>query len=262
MVPESSLATYVDRLQSEGRYTFTRDEALAALQTTPSALRQAAARLARTHRLAMPRRGFYLIVPLEHRVAGAPPPSWYIDDLLRHAQVHGYVGLLSAAALYGAAHHAPQAWQVVVSRQLRPITVGRSRLQFVYKRDLADTPTQRRKTDTGDMPVSTPEATALDLVRYAEVAGGVDAVATVLSELGEQLDPAALAEASATFPRSVVQRTGWLLDRVGHAKLTDPLHRALAGATDPVDLWPALDAHAPPDPRWRVRLARDVEVDE
>ncbi len=204
----------------------------------------------------------FVIVPLEHRSAGAPPPSWYTDDLLRHADVEGYVGLLSAAALHGASHHAPQVWQVVVDRQLRPITVGRSRWQFVYKSGLAGTPIVRRQTETGHMAVSTPEVTALDLVWYVDAVGGVDAVATVLAELGEALDGDALAKAAARFPRTVSQRLGWLLDRVGHARHTGPLHDALGRAAEATELWPALVAETAPDERWRVRVARDVEVDE
>jgi predicted transcriptional regulator of viral defense system len=257
-----TLADLADRLQAEGRYTFTRDEALGALNSSPTALRQAAARLARARRLVMPRRGFYVIVPLEHRSAGAPPPSWYVDELLRHAGMQGYVGLLSAAALYGAAHHAPQAYQLVTDRQVRPITVGRSRLHFAYKRDAADTATVRRKTETGTMSVSTPEATAFDLLRYVDLVGGVDAAATVLSELGEQLDPGALAAAAVHVPRTVAQRVGWLLDRVGHQDRTGLLHAALASqpwAT--VDLRPGSATDAAPDPSWHVRVDRDVEVD-
>lgn len=259
---ERTLADLADRLQAEGRYTFTRDEARAELNATPTALRQAAARLARARRLVMPRRGFYVIVPLEHRSAGAPPPSWYVDDLLHHTGMQGYVGLLSAAALYGAAHHAPQVYQLVTDRQARPITVGRSRLHFVYKRDAAHTPVLRRKTETGTMAVSTPEATAFDLLRYVDLVGGVDAAATVLSELGDQLDPAALAAAAAAVPRTVAQRVGWLLDRVGHKDRTGPLHAHLASlAWTTVDLRPGIEADGAPDPRWHVRCDRDVEVD-
>ncbi len=47
MTSSPTLSALADTLQSQGRYTFTRDEALSALGCTPSALRQAAARLAR-----------------------------------------------------------------------------------------------------------------------------------------------------------------------------------------------------------------------
>lgn len=263
MKSADSLADLVDDLQAQGRYTFTRDEALAVLHVTPTALKQAAARLIRARRLAMPRRGLFVIVPLEHRVAGAPPPSWYVTDLLRHAGVSGYVGLLSAAALHGAAHHAPQEYQVVVDRQLRPVTVGRSRFRFVLKREAARTPVVQRKTETGAMPVSTPESTALDLVAYVDVVGGLDAAATVLAELGEQLDPEALAAAATLAPRSVGQRLGWLLEWLGHADKTGPLHRTLAAdPLDTVELRPGGTSSTRPDARWHVRVNRDVEIDE
>lgn len=263
MEPAPFLAAFVDELQSRGSYTFTREQALAALRVSPAALKLAAGRLARVGRLVMPRRGFFVIVPLEHRSAGAPPPAWYVTDLLRHADVSGYVGLLSAAALHGAAHHASQEYQVVIDRQLRSLTVGRSRFRFVFKRDAARTPVVSRKTETGSMSVSTVEATAFDLVRYADVGGGIDATATLLAQLGEQIDAKALADCASLSPRSIGQRVGWLLDRVGHADRTGRLHRALVERPmDTIDLRPGLGGKGGTDARWHVRIDRDVEIDE
>jgi hypothetical protein len=58
--------------------------------------------------------------------------------------------------------------------------------------------------------VSTPEATALDLVGYQHHAGSLSQVATVLAELAERIDAKALAKA-ATTPISWAQRLGYLL---------------------------------------------------
>ena len=52
----------VDALQSQGSYTFMRAEAF----------KKAVQLLARRRRLASPWRGFYVIVPVEYRVAGRP----------------------------------------------------------------------------------------------------------------------------------------------------------------------------------------------
>ena len=263
MKRERSLAEFVDGLQSRGRYTFSREQALAALAGSPAAFKLAAGRLARADRLVMPRRGFFIIVPLEHRTAGAPPPSWYVTDLLHHAGVAGYVGLLSAAALHGAAHQASQEYQVVTDRQLRATTVGRSRLQFMFKRDAARTPVVSRKTETGSMSVSTVEATAFDLVQYVAAVGSIDTAATVLAELGDAVDAAALAECASLFPRSTGQRVGWLLDRVGHAEKTRRLHDALAARPRAaISLRPGSGATGAADARWHVRVDRDVEMDE
>jgi len=46
----------------------------------------------------------YVLVPLEYLHAGAPPPSWFIDDLMKAMERPYYVGLLSAAGIHGASH--------------------------------------------------------------------------------------------------------------------------------------------------------------
>ena len=63
------------------------------------AFKRAAVRLTRKGRLIVARRGFYVIVPLEYQSAGSPPPSWYIDTLMKEWKHPYYVGLLSAAAI-------------------------------------------------------------------------------------------------------------------------------------------------------------------
>jgi hypothetical protein len=123
-------------------------------------------RLQKQNRLVMPRRGFFVIVPLEYRSASAPPPAWYIDALMRFHGRPYYVGLLSAAALHGAAHQQAQEFQVITDRALRPAIAGRTQLRFFHKRHQAQTPTVAMKVETGTMLLSSPEATAFDLVRY------------------------------------------------------------------------------------------------
>jgi hypothetical protein len=75
--------------------------------------------------LITPRRGFYVIVPPQFMSWGAPPPSWYIDALMRHEGRPYYVGLLKAAELHGATHHAVMEFQVVTDKRLPKIRAGR-----------------------------------------------------------------------------------------------------------------------------------------
>jgi hypothetical protein len=84
-----------------------------------------------------------------------------------------------------------------------------------------------RKTDTGTMKLSSPELTALDLVRYIHVAGGVDAVATVLNDLGVKINGEKLFAIAAHFDRACVQRLGYLLDRLGHSEQAKAMHNQL-----------------------------------
>jgi len=152
-------------------------------------------------------------------------------------QLPYYAGLLSAAQFHGAAHHRPQEFQVIVAKNRRPIECGVVRVGFIARKRVEDVPVQDFNTPRGTIRVSTIEATAIDLVGYEHRAGGLDQVATVLSELSEQLDPDKLVAAAKTAPISWAQRLGFLLEEVGataalarlesyvhdHARLSTPL---------------------------------------
>jgi predicted transcriptional regulator of viral defense system len=260
-----SLAGFVDALQSSGRYTFTRTDALTTLGVSAVALKHAARRLAEKGRLVTPRRGFFVIVPLEYASAGAPPPSCFIDELMRVQGRPYYVGLLSAAALHGAAHQQPQEFQVVSDRVARVALAGRSRIRFFVKKTVGTTPVVPIKTETGTMLVSTPEATAVDLVRYACGAGFLDNVATVLGDLAEKIDAEALVDAARKEGELAhVQRLGFLLDLVAGHDLTTPLAKWL-GEQQPraTPLRAGRSSKgARKDERWLVLVNHEVEVDE
>jgi predicted transcriptional regulator of viral defense system len=239
---ESSHAgRFVERLLGQGRFVFTREEAERRLERSPAATYMALHRLIKAGWLVMPRSGFYVIVDPQHRAAGTLPPEWFIQDLMKHMGRPYYVGLLSAAQVHGAAHHRPQEFQVVIpQRAVRPVRAGNVRIRFCGKGAFDRSQTQDIKTPTGLMKVSTPETTAWDLVRYFKVAGGLDNVITVLSELAERLDAKRLREVAKRHGEVVVgQRLGYLLDRAGKRSLTlgladwikdAPLHRLDPGS--------------------------------
>jgi predicted transcriptional regulator of viral defense system len=114
-------------------------------------------------------------------------------------------------------------FQVMVAKNRRPITCGAVRVSFIARSGMADVATMQINTARGTIRVSTPEATALDLVGYPEHAGGLDQVATILSELAEQIDAEKLADAARTAPIPWAQRLGYLLDFVGARDKTKPL---------------------------------------
>ncbi|MFN7934342.1 MAG: type IV toxin-antitoxin system AbiEi family antitoxin [Bryobacteraceae bacterium] len=261
----STLAHFVDSLQERGRYTFSREEALSALGVTPVALKRAAERLKAKRRLAAPRRGFYTIVPLEYRQSGSLPAASFIDQLMHYHEVPYYVGLLSAAEIHGAAHQRPQQFQVIASKQLRPVVIGRNRIQFFLKKDLERTPVQVVKTASGQIRVSSPESTALDLVRFQDRVGGLDHVATVLLELAEKMDPARLVAAAQREPEiASVQRLGYILEFIGKEQVV----RKVANWVDHRDpkIVPLITGEpasgSARDSRWRILRNHDLETDE
>jgi predicted transcriptional regulator of viral defense system len=269
-----SLSSYMDRLLSSGQVAFTSDEAKQALGLKHRALLDAAERQQRQQRLIGLRHGFYVIVPPQYLSWGAPPPAWYIDDLMRHEGHTYYVALLKAAELHGATHQAVMEFQVATEKRLPTIHAGRSIITFHYRKNMAavQSGVEKTKTESGYMNISSPELTVLDLVRYPRASGGIDNIATIIAELGGKLDIAKLAGLAPQFELSVIQRLGYLLARFGHADRAERLYRRLpSGTVLPwVELEPAQAKRNAPftsapiqeDERWRVIVRRLPERDE
>lgn len=73
--PQALRTRYIDELLARGRACFSKDEAVAALGLSSEAFTAAVGRLARKHRVASPRRGFYLILrPEAARTIGQREP--------------------------------------------------------------------------------------------------------------------------------------------------------------------------------------------
>ncbi len=260
------VSAFVDARQRQGQYCFTDAELAKDSRQSAAARRAALGRLRREGRLVrpLPRHPFFVIVPHEHHSMGAPPLAWYLDSLMRFLGVpEYYVGLLTAAQWHGASHFAVQETQVVVPRQLRPIKVGRERIRFVTKLAACRTPVDVRNSESGSVRVSTPEATAVDLVRYPDVSGGFNMIAAALTELAPRLRPQALRRAAVQEEDvATVQRLGWLLDHVGAKHRTAPLARWI---TQQQPRTRRLDPRAPAeraslDKRWRLWLNTKVEA--
>jgi predicted transcriptional regulator of viral defense system len=265
------LDNYVLNLQGDGRVSFTIGEALEELGISRPSFLKAAARLQKEKLLYSPRHGFYVAVPPQYRSWGSPPPAWYIDQLMQAKGRRYYVGLLKAAEYHGASHQAVMEFQVVTDKQIPKIRAGRSLIAFYYRKDFApiEQAIADQKTDTGRMKISSPELTAFDLVRYAHAAGGIDAIATVLNELQRKMDAVALRALAAKSERSIVQRLGYLLERLDSPALVGVLYEHLLSLKTLtwVDLEPQprkADKREPAErnQRWLVRVQHVPEIDE
>ena len=254
---------YVDSLASAGHYHFTSSDAREALGVSATAARLALSRLARKSMIAQPARGFYVIVPPEYRSLGCLPAEQFIPSVMRIRARPYYGGLLSAAQYHGAVHHRPEQFQVLVQDPLRPIECGQVRAAFIVRKRLRMVPTQFFKTPRGKIRVSTPEATAIDLVGYRHRVGGLDQVATVLAELAAQIDPQKLVSVAQTAPIPWVQRLGYLLSLVDSGNRADTLRGYVRSeARQSVPLLPGVShSQAPKDEDWKVFVNSDVEPD-
>lgn len=254
---------YIEDLAASGRYSFTSREAQPSLRVSADASKLALNRLSKQGLIASPARGFYVIVPPEYRSLRCLPADQFIPALMKRLALPYYVGLLSAAQYYGAAHQRPQEFQVLLDKKRRPIACGMVRVAFIVRKRVRDVPVQTFNTPRGTLPVSTPEATALDLVGYQQQSGGLDLVATVLSELAEPIDPNKLPAAAASAPIAWAQRLGYLLERVGAGEKASGLKLYVrAHAAEWTGLLPKAPGRgASRNEDWKLYVNADVEPD-
>lgn len=259
-----NMARYIDGLAARGRYHFTTADAEAALGVSPLAARAALRRLGQKGRVAMPHRGFHVIVPPEYRSLGCLPADQFVPQLMEHLGLIYYVGLLSAARLHGAAHQAPMVFQTVVATNRRRIHCGGVHVQFVARSNVAEVPVRKMNTLRGTLRVSTPEATAFDLAGYPGHAGGLSNVVSVLAELAESMNAAAILAEAGRSPLPWAQRLGFLLEQAGAAELAGPLREHVASRVkEYVPLRPKkAAAQAARDGHWRLLVNETIEPDQ
>jgi predicted transcriptional regulator of viral defense system len=133
-----------------------------------------------------------------------------------YLQAEYYVALLSAAAYHGASHQKPASFQIISNKRfMRPLNFGQIRIECIYKKSLARVSTTNIVVSTGYLKVSTPETTAMDMLCYIAKSGGLNHIATVLSELVESIDPdKMLALAKSSDEMAWVQRLGYILEKL------------------------------------------------
>lgn len=257
------LVDFINAMAAKGRSSFSYKDIEKQMKSSSMAIKAALRRLEKKGEIAMPYRGFYVIVPPEYRVLGSLPAEQFIPDLMNYLGEIYYVGLLSAAEYHGAAHQRSQIFQVVVAKSRRSIKCGKIRVDFIFRKNAAKIPTQNRNTPAGIIKISTPEATALDLIGYAKHCGGINNVATVLAELMEKIDSKRLVIAAKLSPIAWVQRLGYLLDLTVKGNNTESIAGYIKNKLPVrIPLMPSNSIKgAKMDTRWRVFINVKVEAD-
>ncbi|MEI8032989.1 MAG: type IV toxin-antitoxin system AbiEi family antitoxin [Chlorobiaceae bacterium] len=258
-----NLSQYIEGLQAKGSFCFSGAKASSALGLSAIATREALRRLRHKGAVAMPYRGFYVIIPPEYRKMACLPANQFIPALMEYLKEPYYAGILSAGEYYGAAHQRPQAFQVILEHIRPGIICGEVRVDFIQRNNATLMPTRDFKTPRGYLKVSTPEVTAFDVTGYPHHAGGLDNAVTVLVELAESLDAAKLVAIAGLSPITWTQRLGYLLELIGQDALAEGL-AAYVSERKPV---PALLCPSQPHQgvrqvsRWRLLANQTISPD-
>lgn len=260
-VPAPRLA---DWALARGRPALTTADAARLLGIPPNQVRvRLRAPMARGEWVA-PARGLWVPVPSQHRGLGSYPAIEYIGAWMVHLGASYYVGWLSAAQIHGAAHHAPQTFQVACSKHAQGRQIGRARVEFYTRASIARIPVVARRVAAGDVPVSSREATALDVAAEPPRAGGIDNAANVIVELAadDGIDAARLVAIAELYPAAAVRRVGWILANHTATKGLDKLRPAAAGRGPTASLLsPGGARQGPVDKDWNLRINTDLELD-
>lgn len=182
------LKDYVHSLATQGRSSFTEDEALKETGLSKIALKSALKRLKKKQEIASPLPGFFIIIPPEYESLQSLPPEQFIDGLMHFLKMPYYVSLISAAQFYGAAHQKPQIFQVIIPKPRRDLQVGRVKISFTCKSGAEQSIVRQFNTPRGFVQVADPATIAIDLVLFPQKAGGISAVFEILSDLSEHLN--------------------------------------------------------------------------
>ena len=263
------LLSRIENLQAHGKNSFSLKQVREHFTNlSQEALSLNLNRLARKNKITSVYKGFYVIISPEYSLQGMIPPILFIDSLMDYLNKPYYIGLLSAAALYGAAHQRPQEFFVINQLPvIRPIHKKGIKINFVGRSVINNKFLEERKTPAGYVKVSSPELTALDLLQFEKHIGGLNRAATVLDELSESIKADRFTEDFIlSVPVVMLQRLGYILERIlEKVDLSEVLFQRISKIHSTLGRRP-LKAGSPvkgfrTDPKWKLIINVEIETD-
>lgn len=250
-----AVSAFADARLAEGHVAFSMSQLVKETGLTISAAKSQIRRLGPKIARVSKAHPFFLIVSPEHFSRGSPPVDWWLDDYFRWLGHPYYLALQSAASAHGSNPQSIQVIQVMTDKPRRPLTVGQHRVTFFVKRRIQDTPTQQLTNAFAPTRVSTPAATAFDLIRYAARIGGIGRAVETLRPLLPHIDQTGLrAVLEAESETATAQRLGYVLDKTGKAKLAAAVENWLPAQRPaiPFATTPAGRLLGQPASPWRI----------
>lgn len=267
---DMSIAEWIEQREIQGFPTFSFKEVrknFPALNN--SSISNELCRLNKKKRIQSVHKGFYTAVPISFKEKGIVPPYNYIGQLMTHLNKPYYISLLSAGVLNGAAHQRPQ--RMSITTVLPKISNSKDynpSLVWSFRKEIPEDFLLETNSDTGIILYSNPELTAVDLVQYNSLIGGLSVASTIIEELAEKLDFEKFGDKIkkiTTYP--TLQRLGYILDIIlGQQELADSIYKILQPNFKDIKYRP-LSTDKPTagyekNTKWKVIINQEIETDE
>ena len=151
-----NVSQWIENLEKKGRISFSLNQLEEELKNYSGvAIKSALRRLSKKGKIVSFHKGFYVIISAQYANRGILPAALFMDNFMKYLNRSYYVGLLSAAALYGAAHQQPQEYFVITDFPvLRPTHKKGLKVNFISKSNIESRLLKERKTESGYLKVS------------------------------------------------------------------------------------------------------------
>ena len=259
---------WIHRREIRGNMTFSVLELRQAFpENSEKGVKTELRRLSSKGRIQSVYRGFYVVSPVQYQLQGIVPPNYYIDELMTHVGKPYYVGLLSAAAMYGAAHQRPMLTQVMTVEPRIKTSGKNPLLEWHYRHDIPEHLVLTKNGEIGVVRYSSAELTAIDLVQFVGHVGGYQRVATVLAELIEMVDMSKMRDIQDCTTKATLRRLGCLLEYIlEETEKADELFDIIKGQGREWNTICLSNAHPQSNDvknnRWRVNINVEIDIDE
>jgi len=268
----NKIGYWVEDLPKNGRIYFSKQDVVRQFpDMSRDNIKNALYRLGKRKKIQSVWHNFFAVILPEYGIRGIPPPIEYIDHLMKYLGKDYYIALLSAAALQGASHQQPMEFFVISnSRILRDKQKEDLKINFVTRKYIPAQYITQLMTKSGYVNISCPELTAFDLLIYEKSVGGINRVATVLSELAEAMNFENIDdEFLKSLNVAIVQRLGYLLDLLEYENLANELFRKSKHAGIKFRKYPlsvlSKKKYLPDfqiNEKWKIIINEEIETDD
>lgn len=264
------ISTWVDNKIANGNFSFTIQH-LKEDQSSKSdiSIKRALSRLVSQEKIISIYKGFYIIIPPSYKNMGVLPPTMFIDDLMNFLGRPYYISLLSAAAIFGAAHQQPQANYVCTTiPSIRTTKKKGIVIRYISKRKFPDGYIIQKKTESGYIKVSNPILTSIDLINYYKTIGGLNRAVSIINELSEEIELKNINNKILDIAsKADLQRLGYIWDHeIDQPQLANKVFSVLKDQQIKIRSCKLINSkqknNGKLSNRWNVDVNTSIEIDE